>query len=50
MPEIRCGHCHRLLAKGTALSITIKCPRCATLNHITSGAGSPAQTAKPMKA
>lgn len=33
--EIRCGQCGRLLAKGEALRLTIKCPRRGTLNHIT---------------
>lgn len=32
--EVRCGHCRRLLAKGEALDLTIKCPRCGTLNHV----------------
>ncbi|MFW5499575.1 MULTISPECIES: Com family DNA-binding transcriptional regulator [unclassified Maridesulfovibrio] len=32
--EIRCGHCGRLLAKGHATDIEIKCPRCGTLNHL----------------
>ena len=41
--EIRCGQCGRLLAKGEALRLAIKCPRCGTINQITkSGA-----TAKP---
>ena len=26
--EIRCGHCNRLLAKGEALYLELKCPRC----------------------
>jgi phage FluMu protein Com len=32
--EIRCGHCGRLLAKGTAASVSIKCPRCGVFNQI----------------
>ncbi|WP_459932170.1 Com family DNA-binding transcriptional regulator [Fundidesulfovibrio butyratiphilus] len=32
MREIRCGHCKRLLAKGSVVEIEIKCPRCNTLN------------------
>ena len=32
--EIRCGHCNRLLGKGTARDLEIKCPRCGTLNHV----------------
>ncbi len=33
--DIRCGQCARLLAKGTAIVLAIKCPRCKTLNTIT---------------
>lgn len=33
--EIRCGECGRLLAKGEAVRLSIKCPRCGALNHIT---------------
>ncbi|MBU1002805.1 MAG: Com family DNA-binding transcriptional regulator [Proteobacteria bacterium] len=32
--EIRCAHCNRLLAKGRAISLAIKCPRCGTINHL----------------
>lgn len=32
--EIRCGHCNKMLAKGIALDLSIKCPRCGTINHI----------------
>lgn len=32
--EIRCGHCNRLLARGYALALTIKCPRCGQFNHV----------------
>lgn len=32
--EIRCGYCNRLLGKGTALDMTIKCPRCGCINHV----------------
>jgi phage FluMu protein Com len=42
--ELRCGRCGRLLAKGTALQLSIKCPRCGTINHITTMSG---KTAKP---
>jgi len=34
MQEIRCGNCNRLLAKGEALNLSIKCPKCGTLNHV----------------
>ena len=30
--EIRCGHCNKMLAKGTALDLSIKYPRCGTIN------------------
>ena len=29
--EIRCGHCNKMLARGTALDLSIKCPRCGTI-------------------
>ncbi|WP_173084457.1 Com family DNA-binding transcriptional regulator [Fundidesulfovibrio magnetotacticus] len=51
MREIRCGHCKRLLAKGSVVEIEIKCPRCQTLNHVraaspsTEGHGASAQEA-----
>lgn len=32
--EIRCGKCNRLLAKGEALALTIKCPRCGQFNIV----------------
>ena len=32
--EIRCGVCNKMLAKGMALDLTIKCPRCGTMNHV----------------
>jgi len=32
--EIRCGNCNRLLAKGDALALTIKCPRCGQFNFV----------------
>ncbi|EHJ47416.1 Mu-like prophage protein Com [Solidesulfovibrio carbinoliphilus subsp. oakridgensis] len=32
MREIRCGACNRLLAKGEAVNLSIKCPRCGTMN------------------
>ena len=31
---MRCGKCHKLLAIGQATAITIKCPRCGTMNHL----------------
>ncbi|NDY57331.1 Com family DNA-binding transcriptional regulator [Desulfovibrio sulfodismutans] len=34
MQEIRCGECGRLLGKGEAIRLSIKCPRCGTVNHV----------------
>lgn len=31
--EIRCGECNRKLGEGTYLVLSIKCPRCSTLNQ-----------------
>lgn len=31
--EFRCGTCDRLLAKGKAVSLFIKCRSCKTINH-----------------
>ncbi|WP_415714372.1 Com family DNA-binding transcriptional regulator [Maridesulfovibrio sp.] len=31
--EFRCGKCNKLLATGIG-NLTIKCPRCGTLNHL----------------
>ena len=33
-PQIRCGNCNRLLGKGRALDLSIKCPRCGCINHV----------------
>ena len=33
--EIRCGNCGRLLAKGTAIALEIKCPRCGEIKYVT---------------
>jgi phage FluMu protein Com len=41
--EIRCGQCGRLLGKGEAVRLAIKCPRCGTVNLITMSG----KTAKP---
>ncbi|HGL5374053.1 TPA: Com family DNA-binding transcriptional regulator [Citrobacter farmeri] len=34
MKEIRCGHCRRKLAEGAFFCLSIKCPRCGTLNYL----------------
>jgi phage FluMu protein Com len=32
--DIRCGACSRKLAEGQYPHISIKCPRCGTVNHL----------------
>ncbi len=32
MRDIRCGICNKLLAKGEAVELAIKCPRCGTVH------------------
>ncbi|WP_460032470.1 Com family DNA-binding transcriptional regulator [Megalodesulfovibrio paquesii] len=44
MDQIRCGQCNKLLAKGEALNLAIKCPRCGAMNHVR--AASPRQEAR----
>ncbi|QDQ27690.1 Com family DNA-binding transcriptional regulator [Chitinimonas arctica] len=34
METIRCGHCNRKLGEGRYTVLTIKCPRCGTLNTL----------------
>lgn len=34
MQDIRCGSCNKLLGKGTFDTVSIKCPRCKTLNTL----------------
>ncbi|MHC1788651.1 Com family DNA-binding transcriptional regulator [Solidesulfovibrio sp.] len=41
MKEIRCGECNKLLAKGEALSLSIKCPRCGTMNLLRASSPGP---------
>ncbi|EEF5015737.1 Com family DNA-binding transcriptional regulator [Salmonella enterica] len=37
MPQnVRCRHCNKLLARASFDFIEVKCPRCKTLNIITS--------------
>lgn len=30
LDDVRCPHCRKLLARGTALEMEFKCPRCGT--------------------
>lgn len=32
--EVRCGKCHRLLAKASYSRLQIKCPRCGAINDL----------------
>lgn len=32
--EIRCGHCHKLLAKGQVKIVEFKCPRCGAFTIV----------------
>ncbi|MES2237613.1 MAG: Com family DNA-binding transcriptional regulator [Pseudomonadota bacterium] len=34
METIRCGNCNRKLAEAEYSRLSIKCPRCGTLNHV----------------
>lgn len=34
MQDIRCGSCNKLLGKGKFDTVSIKCPRCKTLNTL----------------
>ncbi|WP_318652150.1 Com family DNA-binding transcriptional regulator [Delftia sp. DLF01] len=34
MQEVRCASCNRKLAMGIFLQLSIKCPRCGTLNSL----------------
>jgi len=43
--EIRCASCNKLLAKGRAMVLSIKCPRCRTLNTFTDRPGAASRAA-----
>ncbi|KAF3999074.1 Com family DNA-binding transcriptional regulator [Glaciimonas immobilis] len=34
MQDIRCGNCQKKLGSGIYLHLSIKCPRCGTLNDL----------------
>ncbi|PUA16824.1 Com family DNA-binding transcriptional regulator [Glaciimonas sp. PCH181] len=42
MLDIRCGNCSRKLGEGEYITLTIKCPRCGTLNHLRATRPAPA--------
>ncbi|MBU1350619.1 MAG: Com family DNA-binding transcriptional regulator [Gammaproteobacteria bacterium] len=41
MNEVRCGSCHRLLARAVFQCLEIKCPRCGTLNNVRAASPQP---------
>ncbi|WP_083844247.1 Com family DNA-binding transcriptional regulator [Pseudogulbenkiania sp. NH8B] len=43
LDDIRCGHCARKLAEGRYIELSIKCPRCGTINHLRAASPSPAR-------
>lgn len=45
--DIRCGHCHRKLASGHYIELSIKCPRCGTLNHLRATSPTPEHPSVP---
>ena len=49
MTEIRCSNCNKLLAKGTALELSIKCPRCGTFNTIRADFTDPEPPRRPKR-
>ncbi|PRC90972.1 Com family DNA-binding transcriptional regulator [Solimicrobium silvestre] len=42
MLDIRCGSCSRKLGEGEYITLSIKCPRCGTLNHLRATRSEPA--------
>ena len=42
MKEIRCPHCNRLLAKGEAAYLELKCPRCGAYTILRASSAKPA--------
>ncbi|WP_370809117.1 Com family DNA-binding transcriptional regulator [Bilophila wadsworthia] len=38
---MRCGHCNRLLAKGEALYLELKCPRCGAYTILRAASARP---------
>ncbi|MFG8081233.1 Com family DNA-binding transcriptional regulator [Pseudomonas aeruginosa] len=48
MKEIRCGNCRRKLAEGEYLRLSIKCPRCGTLNYLSAESTEPERRGAPI--
>ncbi|MYM32276.1 Com family DNA-binding transcriptional regulator [Duganella sp. CY15W] len=47
MKEIRCGSCHKKLGQGEYTWLSIKCPRCGTLNHLRTESPEPERQRAP---
>ncbi|MDR3017411.1 MAG: Com family DNA-binding transcriptional regulator [Delftia acidovorans] len=43
MQEVRCASCNRKLAMGVFLQLSIKCPRCGTLNSLRADQSPPSE-------
>ncbi|WP_082818872.1 Com family DNA-binding transcriptional regulator [Cupriavidus nantongensis] len=48
MQEIRCGNCHRKLAMGAYTHLSIKCPRCRTMNDLRAASSAPESQRAPL--
>ncbi|MCH7418538.1 Com family DNA-binding transcriptional regulator [Pseudomonas mosselii] len=49
--DLRCGQCHKLLARVTPASeLQIKCGRCRTLNHVKATRFEPSPLSEPQAA
>ncbi len=46
MEQIRCGQCARKLAEGIYTKLSIKCPRCKTLNQFNHASRTPDYSAR----
>lgn len=47
--DIRCGTCSRKLAVGEYVSISIKCPRCGTINSLRAESPKPERPGASLK-
>ncbi|WP_074924296.1 Com family DNA-binding transcriptional regulator [Delftia lacustris] len=49
MQEVRCASCNRKLAMGVFQHLSIKCPRCGTLNSLRAWSSEPECLRAPLK-
>ncbi|KAB8037403.1 Com family DNA-binding transcriptional regulator [Janthinobacterium aquaticum] len=47
MQDIRCGNCHKKLGMGEYTRLSIKCPRCGTLNDMRAASPAPERPGAP---